>query len=127
VRAYCRFTTLESGDDPGMSTPDERRARNEALFRAVNERIESLSRPFDSMQETLTIVCECGDGECTQPLHVRLAAYERVRADPLLFLIAPGHAIPEIEGVVERDRAYEVVRKRNGVPAEIAEQTDPRG
>jgi hypothetical protein len=42
---------------------ENRRARNEALFREVNERIEDISREFaasDQPAERISFVCECG-------------------------------------------------------------------
>jgi hypothetical protein len=54
-----------------------------------------------------------------------LAAYEAVRSEPTQFVIAPGHELPEIEAVVFRADAYEVVRKQ-GDAAELAEENDPR-
>jgi hypothetical protein len=51
--------------------------------------------------------------------------YERVRADPHRFLLAPEHDIPEAEKVVETYEGYLVVEKR-GDAARVAEETDPR-
>jgi hypothetical protein len=34
--------------------------------------------------------------------------------------------VPEFETVVERNDRYDVVEKREGAPAELAEKTDPR-
>ncbi len=108
----------------------EERARrvsaNEALFREVNERIEGLSSGFGPGPAALTIVCECGDPTCVRQLRVEPQAYERVRADPQLFLVASGHELPDVESVVEVHDAYEVVRKHPGAPAAVAEETDPR-
>jgi len=51
--------------------------------------------------------------------------YEEVRADPVLFAILPGHAIPEVEDVVaDRDR-FQVVRK-HASEQKVARATDPR-
>jgi hypothetical protein len=99
---------------------------NEALFREVNERILGLSEHFDLREETMHIVCECADSSCTQQLEVALPAYERVRGDPLLFFVQPGHELPDLEDVVESAEAYDVVRKRPGTPSRTAEETDPR-
>ena len=47
----------------------ERFARNQALFREVNERIEDLNRGLAAVSdEMMHIVCECGDGECVQQI-----------------------------------------------------------
>jgi hypothetical protein len=96
-------------------------ARNEAIFREVNERIEELT-PSD---ESLEILCECGNPDCREPLRVSVADYERVRQEPTNFLVAPGHAIPAIEEVVDGAQGFEVVRKL-AEEGELARKTDPR-
>jgi hypothetical protein len=101
----------------------ERLARNEAIFREVNERIEELEGTREA--EWLDLVCECGNPECNGPVRLRVSAYERVRQEPTDFLVAPGHVIPDIETVVETGEGYEVVRKLAG-EGRIARATDPR-
>lgn len=109
-----------------MSDEQARRVGlNEALFRRVNEEITSLNRSFGEL-ETMTIVCECGDGECTDKLEIAVGDYERVRTNPRDFVVVPGHEIPEFESVLAEGDGYEIVRKRGGAPAEISEKTDPR-
>jgi hypothetical protein len=98
-----------------------RLARNEAIFREVNERIEELT-PSD---ESLEILCECGNPDCRQPLRLSVTEYERVREEPTNFLIAPGHAIPAIEEVVAVTENFEVVKKL-AEEGELARKTDPR-
>lgn len=76
----------------------EERARrvgeNEALFRVVNERIESLNVAFASITETMDVVCECGDLECAERVVLSVSDYERVREDPTHFVLLPGHRSP---------------------------------
>jgi hypothetical protein len=109
---------------------DERRRRigsNEAVFRAVNEEIESLNRDLAEISDrTMHIVCECGKLTCSEQLSVPVTEYEDVRSDPALFLIVPGHEIPDTEDVVERTTRYSVVRKHAGGPERLAARTDPR-
>jgi hypothetical protein len=108
---------------------DERARRvglNEALFRQVNEEIRGLDDELGTRDGTLTVICECGDATCTERVKLTLAEYERVRSDSLLYVIAPGHDIPDIEQVVERAAGHEVVQKQAGPAAELAEETDPR-
>ena len=112
-----------------MGTDEERKARiasNEALFRAVNERIEAMNAAFASVVETFAVVCECGDTDCVEQLEVAVADYERVRADPALFIVVPGHEIPDVETVVERAGGYVVVEKDRGPGRKIAVASDPR-
>jgi hypothetical protein len=109
---------------------DERKRKigeNEALFRTINEEVDALNRGLAQLtDETIHIVCECGDINCQQRLVVPLAAYERIRSDAALFFVVPGHEIPSTEDVVEETPRYFVVKKHEGGPEELAEATDPR-
>jgi hypothetical protein len=106
-----------------MADQEERRARNEALFREVNERIEDAARaaPIDVAQ----FLCECSNTSCDTVLEVPIAEYEAVRAIATRFIVAPGHESRDIEHVVERRAGYVVVEK-HGRAAEIAAETAPR-
>ncbi len=101
-------------------------AQNEAIYRAVNEKIEDLNRAFAPVLETMSIVCECGNASCAMQIEVDLTTYERVRADPVLFFVVPGHEITDVEDVVEERDAYVVVRKSRPTGQAIAHETDPR-
>jgi hypothetical protein len=110
-----------------MSEEQARRVGlNESIFRQVNEQIESLNRDFGGGARTMTAICECADGDCAERLEITVAAYETVRADPRRYVIVPGHELPEFESVIERTERYEVVQKREGAPAALARETDPR-
>jgi hypothetical protein len=109
---------------------DERQRRigeNEILYRAVNERIEGLNQAFGVVTESMAVVCECGDGSCAEQIGLDVPTYERIRSEPTLFVVRPGHEEPDVEAVVERADTFYVVRKRPGGPAELAEEKDPRG
>jgi hypothetical protein len=104
-----------------------RKAANEAVFREVNERIESLQHHFAlAADEPLRIVCECDKLDCDAPLTVELDVYERVRSDSACFFVAVGHEDSAVEKVVDTGGDYLIVRKDPGQPREIAEETDPR-
>jgi hypothetical protein len=87
----------------------EKRARTEALFRDVNERIAESAERFDA--HTTQFVCECADADCTRRLEATLDEYEQVRADGATFMLAPGHHQSDIERVVEERRRFHVVEK----------------
>lgn len=108
-----------------MNLWEERAARNEALFREVNEQVDSLSqRQGSDAEEELLFICECSDDRCTERVGVPRPVYEDVRANPRRFLILPGHD-QDFEQVVERTERYAIVEKE-GRAGEVAEQTDPR-
>jgi len=108
---------------------DDRKRRigeNEVLYRTVNERIEELNEAFGQVTETMSVVCECGIGTCAEQIEISMADYERVRAESTHFIVIPGHEIADVEEVVEQRGTYDVVRKRDGGPAELARAHDPR-
>ena len=105
----------------------ERVGRNEALYRQVNERIQDLNEAFSPMTGDFSVVCECGDLHCTEQLRMSPHEYERVRANPTLFILKPGHEQPDVEQAIKKHDGFIVVEKLGGPPTRIAEQTNPRG
>jgi hypothetical protein len=112
-----------------MAGPEDetvRAARNQSLYRDVNERIQDLNEAFDDVLSfTGEWVCECADETCTSPLELTLAEYEAVRSHPNQFAVLPGHVFPDVERVVEENDRYVVVSKL-GKGGEYATQHDPR-
>jgi hypothetical protein len=108
-----------------MDSRQQRVAKNEALFRQVNERIEEVSAALegDSMSDFL---CECGDDNCTDPVSVTLFEYEEIRGDPTHFVIARGHEVIDVERVIQENERFAVVAKFAGEAERIAVETDPR-
>jgi 5-bromo-4-chloroindolyl phosphate hydrolysis protein len=88
-----------------------RAARNQALFRAVNKRLEEMNSEFEVMTETFTIACECADVNCVQMIDIRAEEYEAVRAEPRHFVVVSGHVYPDVEKVVGESDGYAVVEK----------------
>jgi hypothetical protein len=102
---------------------NERLARNETMFRSVNERVEEVVQPGPN--EEIDFLCECGDDSCVEKVTLTRQEYERVRTDGAQFFVTPGHEIPQIENVVMQGERFLVVRKHPD-EAEIAHETDPR-
>jgi hypothetical protein len=109
-----------------MEERERRLGLNEALFREVNERIERVTETLQVEGERIAILCECADDTCTERVDVTLTDYERIRRDPELFFIFPGHDAPDVEDVVEQGPGWEIVRKKSGDPADLATELDPR-
>jgi hypothetical protein len=101
-----------------------KRARTEALFRDVNERIAESAQRFDAA--STQFVCECADPSCTHRLEATLDEYEHVREDGATFMLAPGHDHPDIERVVERNHHFHVVEKMQATVREIVRRLNPR-
>ena len=98
--------------------------RHQALFREVNERIEELAETFE-LKDELSILCECGHGQCEERIALSEDEYEQLRRIPTHFAVRPGHEIPAVERVVERHDAFVVVEKV-GESANAAIRLDPR-
>lgn len=108
---------------------DERGRRigvNEAMFREVNERIESLAETFGLEDQPLDLICECGDVSCAKQIRMTGGEYEALREEPTHFAVYPGHEIRDVEDIVDRRDGYDVVRKHEGEPARVARETHPR-
>jgi hypothetical protein len=101
---------------------DEHKRRigeKEANRRRVNEMV----RPVEP--HWMTILCECGNPGCREQLVVSQEQYENVREDSTLFMLRPDHDIAATEKVVSKHVEFWIVRKDPGVPAELAQATDP--
>jgi hypothetical protein len=93
-----------------MSPREKRKLQNEALFREVNERIAELEDRLIFPGDLLPLICECANTGCATMIEVEPATFQAVRANPMHFLVAPGHEQPE-ETVVTRGETYLVVEK----------------
>jgi hypothetical protein len=104
---------------------EERLAKNEVLFRSVNEAIEQQALRFGGSDDEYEFVCECSSTDCVERVTLTLRQYEQVRAEGTRFVLVPGHADPAVELVVQRTADHQVVEK-DGAAGIIAEQGDPR-
>lgn len=102
------MVVLES--DAGRADAQEQAGKAQTLFREVNERIAEFLAPA-SGGETVTILCECADDACIEPIELAAAEYESVRRLPTHFIVKPGHDVPEAERVVARSGGVAVVEK----------------
>ncbi len=109
-----------------MNERKRRIGENEAIFRSVNEEVSKLNVTFTASTNTMRIVCECGVQSCTVQIGMTPEAYRRVREDATLFVVRPGHDLPEAETVVEKSDGYWIVQKDEGLPAALALATDER-
>jgi hypothetical protein len=103
---------------------EQRLAKNEVLFRTVNEAIEQQALRFGGIDE-YEFICECASRDCLERVTLTLRQYEHIRADGTRFFVVPGHANVEVEKVVERASRYHVVQK-DGAAGIVADLSDPR-
>lgn len=101
-----------------------RTARNEAIFREVNEALKAGHWPGEE-GDPIAFRCECGRLGCSRLVELTSKEYERIRAHPRRFLVAPGHDDGRTETAVNRHDHYVVVEKHDEAGRQ-AEETDPR-
>jgi hypothetical protein len=112
---------------------DERRvrvAKNEALFRSLNERVKEIAEPFLELgagdrTARIGFICECGRADCYETVELLVGEYKRARSRPDRFVILPGHETPAVERVVGRGDRFSIVEKHEE-ESRIASASDPR-
>jgi hypothetical protein len=94
-----------------VSDPTGRVARNEAVFREVNERIREVSAHW-AAADAVSFVCECSLADCVEALTLTLEEYEAIRVEPTWFVVAPDHVLPDGERLIRTEGGrYSVVEK----------------
>lgn len=95
--------------------PDQARevraGRNQAVFRAVNEKMAALNAAFAEAVGTFSIACECDDLLCVELIEIAPEDYWAVRAEPRRFVVCVDHVDPDVEVVVQQSPGYAVAEK----------------
>ena len=110
-------------DKDGQQAREVRAARNQSLFRLVNERMRELNEAFSAVASTFAIACECADTMCIETIEIERDAYLAVRKEPRRFVVRAGHIYLDVENVVGEHDGYVVVEKL-GAGGELAELLD---
>jgi hypothetical protein len=105
----------------------ERAAKNQSLFREVNERVNDVNDSFHAFTTLGDWICECANDTCVERIEMSGREYQHVREDGARFFVAPAdeHVWPDVERVVERHDAYWVVQKIE-LSATVARHQNPR-
>jgi hypothetical protein len=101
IRALARHASVL---EPAQRV--DRIAQTELFFRAVNEEIAR-----NDGHGTTLFLCECGNAACAERLELTAVALQHLHAENGLFVVLPGHEIPDVETVVDRHNGYLVVRR----------------
>ena len=101
-------------------------ARNEVRSRSTNEWIEAAHDSFGEDSDMDRYLCECSDAGCASTVTLTRPEYEAVRAKGHTFAIMLHHENPEIDALLAEFPRYSLVAKLPGVPASIANASDPR-
>ncbi len=99
-----------------MSPRESRLAKNQELFRELNDRIAELAAKW--RHHDMGLYCECSTTGCTEMIFVPADEYERTREHSGWFLITPGHEFAESERVVSRRRGYAIIEIAQAPPVE---------
>jgi hypothetical protein len=110
-------------DEDRSRASKDRIARNEAIFREVNERVADVT---DSEARATNFLCECGNLDCVEEITLTDAEFVKLRSNPATFAVVPGHALEDVETIIEETDRFQVVEKHPREAA-IAEATDPNG
>jgi hypothetical protein len=114
----------ELTDSEPSEAREERLAKNEVIFRTVNESIEQKALQMGGLDE-YEFICECSTAECFERISLTLRQYEHIRREGVRFVVTPGHEDVEVELVVGKSGAYWIVEK-DGTAGIVAEFADPR-
>src|SRR4051794_41902856 len=90
---------------------EQRAARNEALFREVNENIARLEERHGTTSSEPVFLCECSNADCTDHIAVEPDVYTKVRREPRRVFVIPRHEGPPLERAVGAHPDYPVVEK----------------
>ena len=118
------FSEEHGTDHSTAGLSAEQIGRNDAIFRAANERIDRLAEA-QQFGGVTPFICECADMGCTDIIFLTLAEYDDIRRDARMFLNVPGHQA-SAQGwaqVIETHNSYVVVEKI-GPAGDVAEQLE---
>ena len=88
----------------------ERAARNEGVFRGVNERIEA-GAELHGIETPERFHCECDRAGCFEMVELRPGEYRELLERRYQFVVAPDHGDPRVERLLEERDGYWVVEK----------------
>jgi hypothetical protein len=94
-----------------MAMQTARMRENEEVFRVANERLHRQIADAVAADRLVPFLCECADERCMERVEMTLADYESVRAHPDTFAVVPGHAVEQVEKIVEDRGSFHVVQK----------------
>lgn len=88
----------------------QRAARNEEVFRSVNEQIEQ-GGELHGVASPMRFHCECDREACFETVELRPDEYRQVVERRYCFVVVPGHDDPQVERLIEEHETHWVVEK----------------
>jgi hypothetical protein len=102
------LATIPNGD--GTEDPVEKTWEFSLAGREVNERIGAHT-PLIIEGEKMSLVCECGDGDCEAFIQLTPQQYHAIRQNLRTFVVRQGHESPDSERVLRRNGSWLIVEK----------------
>lgn len=97
----------------------ERIARNEHLFRSINQDLARAADRFGA-ESSLEFMCECARVECCEHVSLTMDEYRALREHPARFAIIPSHQVLDSEIVVHRKGDQYAVVEKIGRAGDVA-------
>ena len=107
-----RPLNLLLGEPTGIIPPmdfAQRAARNEEVFRNVNEGISKADQL--AVSGSLPFHCECGRADCLETIEIAPKRYAEIVRERYCFVVIRGHEEMQIEQIVETESDFLVVEK----------------
>jgi len=117
------LSDVSRSEDLDMDLP-ESAAKNEEVFRDVNDLIEQGAERL-RVDRRVPFHCECADASCSETVDLTPAEYDRIASHRFRFVVQPGHERADIETVVSTNERYLIVEKQ-GEAREQVDRDHPR-
>jgi hypothetical protein len=101
----------------------ERAARNEEVFRSVNERIEEGAEQH-AVSGALPFHCEWGRSSCVETIEIPPDRYSAIVRERYHFVVIPGHEQAQIERILETEPEFLV--EKTGEAREQMDRDHPQ-
>jgi hypothetical protein len=92
--------------------------QNEELMEELNRRMERMLEEIREEEEggadaddPIAFLCECSHLDCRERVHLEPSLFDRIHKDPDVFVLVPGHEIPDVERIVDQVGDFLIVRK----------------
>jgi hypothetical protein len=105
------------GEDIDPTSPRAGRMRqNEELMEELNRRMERMLEEIrdeedDDPDAPIAFLCECSHLDCRERIQLEPSRFDRIHRDKDVFILVPGHEIPDVERIVDQERDFLIVRK----------------
>src|SRR4051812_5100698 len=90
---WWRWLLLQSeqqtAEDERGRSRQVKAAKNQSLFREVNERVKQIGEQPGARSYAENAICECANPECSEEIALEAGNYESVREHSTFFAVAP--------------------------------------